>query len=426
MIRDRCFVAILAAFSPFQVALAEEDGWSSAASGIIDFGVKNNRLETTRLVPDSALLGLESEALVQTSRINLEAWRGQLALNAQLRLVALASDQDQEAKTTVDDLYGEYSVTAETFLYLGRRNVVLGQSYGANPMDVFFDSLDLDRTANESRRRREVEGQDMLGFEILPSDNITLSGYWAPSFDSFNEGAPDRTLIAMNLLLPGWNADLTLLAFDDEHPGTGLSLTKTTGDTIVLYGDATLRRSRDRLQIYRSQDPSALPGSFITEEDSQQNYIESSIGFSYSFESSATLNVEYYYNQNGYSSAEWDEIAGVIDTNAANLNQGLQDDLPERNLLLLNSALRYSFLRQHYGFARYYHPDPLGVGASTEATVLHSLKDQSGVASVRVEYEVKSSVLLGVYASAHYGSGIDEFALRSNKLSSMIYATFYL
>ncbi len=422
----RIFIVIFVVIvcSPFQVALAKDGTWSSATNGIIHFGLENNSLEKNNLVPDPQQSGFKQSTKVQTSRVDFKAWKGLLEFNAQLRL-ALSSEKDSKAE--VDQWYAEYSLTDELFLYLGRRNVVFGQSYGTNPLDVFFDPLALDRTLNEDRRRREVNGQDMLGFEALRSDTFSVIGYWAPSYSRLNQGRPDRALIAVTSLFLKWNADITLLAFEDSRPGVGLSFTKSVDDAILLYGDVSLRRGRDRFVISRDQGSAISPGDFLMQtSDHKQQYVETSLGFSYTFESGATINTEYYYNQNGYTDSEWGKISQIININAGNLAQGRYSGLPESNLLSLNSALRHSVVRRHYGFVRGYHPDPFDFGMSTEATVFHNLQDQSGVASLRLEYGVKSSVLLGVYISTNCGSGMDEFRLHSNKLSSALYVTVYL
>lgn len=419
---------IMLACFPFQMALAKENTWSFATNGIIHFGIENRTLEKNNLVPDPQQSGLKQSTKVQTSRVDFKAWQGRLEFNTQLRL-ALSSEEDSKAE--VDQWYAEYAPTDELFLYFGRRNIVFGQSYGVNPLDVFFDPLELERTLNEDRRRREVNGQDMLGFEALKSDTFSVTGYWAPSSSRLNKDShqerPERALVAITSLFLERNADLSVLAFEDRRPGIGLSFTQGVGDARLLYGDISLRRGRDRLMIIDAQGATTSPGDFVLQKnDHKQQYVESSLGFSYTFASNATINTEYYYNQNGYTNSEWRNIAQLINTNAVNLAQGRSGDMPKNNLLSLNSALRHSVIRQHYGFVRGYHPDPFGFGMSTESTVFHNLQDQSGVASLRLEYAAKPSLLLGAYISTNYGNDMDEFRLRSNKLTSTLYVALYL
>lgn len=414
----------LAALFPFQILCAESGNWSYSSSGIVDFRVQKNQLERNNLMPNPDVLGIKTQVQQQTSRINLKAWQGKFFLATQLRLV-LTDDPEQSVQKTLDELYSEYSLTDIVFLYAGRRNIVFGQSYGTNPLDVFFDQQDRDRSLNENRQRQEIKGQDMIGFEILFNDNLSISGYWAPSTNSFNKNNPNRSLVAMKYFFSSWNMDFSLLAFKDKRPGTGLSFTKSISNSILLYGDITYRQGRDRLSIQDNKS-TTIPGDIVTNEKSQSSYLESNLGLNYSFKSGTTLNLEYYYNQNAYSKDEWDEITRIININATNFNRKMYGNAPQENLLQLNSALRHNSLRQHYGFIRIFYPDFLGLGVSTEASMWHNLQDHSGIVSLRIEREILPSILSGAYVSKNYSkNNTSEFGLRSNQLSYTIYATFH-
>ena len=137
----------------------------------------------------------------------------------------------------------------EHVLHAGRRHLVHGRSLGVNPLDVAVDPLDLDRSKDTDRRRNEIEGQDMLGFRVPARRPVH----------------PGR-LLDRRASAPCWRArspcrsgapDLTVLAFDDERPGAGLSFSRTLGEAVLLYGDAVVRRGRDRPAIRADRRPGA-------------------------------------------------------------------------------------------------------------------------------------------------------------------------
>ena len=392
-------------------------GWDWLANGLVDVRAYGGAHDATRLVPDPALIGRGAPDRSAVAVAGVEAWQGPLALSGRLRARAVPGGEgERPSRLYVDELYAEYALAPTHFLHAGRRHVVHGRSLGVNPLDVAVDPRDLDRSKDTNRRRGELEGQDMLGFESLLGDRFTLAGYWTPG---------ERTLLAGAFTFPERQSDLTLLAFDDERPGAGASFSRTLGEAVLVYGDAVVRRGRDRPEIRADRGPDSGPGTFLTEEGGRGRlFPRSSIGASYTLESGANFNLEHYFDANGYSTAEWDAITGLIVENGANREAGRFGGLPTGNLLRLTARLDRFTLRRHYGLLRAHHPHLFGHrDLSAEATVFHSLTDHSGSVGLRLERALGPNLLLGVEGRRLYGGGLDEFALRTARLSGSIYVT---
>ena len=255
----------------------------------------------------------------------------------------------------------------------------------------------------------------MLGFESLLGERFTLAGYWTPG---------ERALLAGTFTLPEWSSDLTVLAFDDERPGAGLSFSRTLGEAVLLYGDAVVRRGRDRPAIRADRRPGADPGAFLTEAGERRRFFpRSSLGASYTLESGASFNLEHYFDANGYTSGEWDEIIGLIAENDANRRAGRFGGLPAGNLLRLNGQLGQFTLRRHYGVLRAHHPGLFGLDLAAEMNVFHGLADHSGSVGLRLERGMGPNLVLGVEGRYLYGEDPDEFALRTARLSGSVHVT---
>ena len=395
---------------------AGADSWDGSLNGLVDTRARARQDNATKLVPAPERIGLDTRVFSITTVAGFEAWKGPVAVAGQLRARNAPGEGERTARLHVDELYAEYALTPEHYLYAGRRHIVHGRSLGVNPLDVAVDPRDLDRSKDTNRRRNEIEGQDMLGFESLLGERFTLAGYWTPG---------ERALLSGGVTLPEWKSDLTLLAFDDERPGAGLSFSRTFGESVLLYGDAVVRRGRDRPAIRADRGPGADPGTFLAEEDGRSRlFPRSSLGASYTLESGASINLEHYFDANGYSSGEWDEIAGLIAGNDANREAGRFGGLPTGNLLRLGGQLDPFTLRRHYGLLRAHHPALFGRrGLSAEATVFHNLTDHSGSVGLRLERELGPNLLLGIEGRRLYGGGLDEFGLRTAGLSGSIYVT---
>jgi len=280
---------------------------------------------------------------------------------------------------------------------------------------VFLDPRALDRAKNNTRRRREIPGQDMLGFESLVSSRFTFGGYWAPRAGELNQDQPHRALLAGALTLLDWNADVTAILIKDAHSGAGLSAARTLGDATLVYADLTARRGRDRMRIRADRSPGATPGAFVASGGNRRRlYAQASLGIGHARASGGGFNLEYYYDANGYNSREWREIERLItDAGAAN----------NANLARLNARLDHFTLRRHYAFLRTFHPRQFGLALDAETTVFHNLADHSGVFDLRLEYRLSPKLLLGLHGRYFYGKANDEYALRTARRSAALYVT---
>ena len=410
-------LAALAALAGAPAAGAEGDPWAYSLGGLVEIRAQARETGATALIPDPRQVGIENAALSATALAALDVWRGAFSLHGQVRARREAADGEGEARFHADELYAEYALTPERFLYAGRRHVVHGQSLGVNPLDVFLDPRDLDRSKNALRRRSEIEGQDLIGFESLLGGRLTVSGYWAPSVGVLNRNRPQRALLAGTLTLPEWKSDLAGILFEDERPGAGLSFSGTLGDAVVVYADATFRRGRDRERLRIASEPALAPDPLRVEESGGNRlFPRTSAGIGYTHPSDTILNIEYYFDANGYSSSEWDAIVRGIDENDRARREGSFGALPAGNLLTLNALLDHFTLRRHYAFLRALRSGLLDRALSAEVTLLHNLADQSGSLGLHLEPEVGPTLSLGLSVRYRYGGGSDEFGLRPGRL----------
>ena len=410
-------VAVALAIAP--TAGADTGPWTWSLNGLVDVRARGSEDNATRLVPEPERIGLDTRVHSITTVSELDAWRGPVTVAGAGRLHARTAPGEGErpVRFHVDELHAEYAVTPEHFLYAGRRHIVHGRSLGVNPLDVALDPVDLDRSKDANRRRGEIEGQDMLGFESLLDDRFTLTGYWTPG---------ERAVLAGTLTLPERKSDLTALVLDDERSGAGLSFSRTVGDAALAYADVAIRRGRDRMVIRPDRGSDAGPGSFRAERgDRSRLFAQSSIGAEYTLASGATFNLEYHFDANGYSTGEWNGITSLIVENDTARAEGRLGELPTGNLLRLGAQINQFTLRRHYGFLRAQRPDLFDRNLAAEMTVFHNLADHSGSVGLRLERELSPNLLLGAEGRYLYGEGLDEFALRTARLSGSIHVTIH-
>ena len=385
-------------------SLSAED-WATSINGEITIAARKNEDRVTRLVADPGPLGIEEQHLAVAPVVNFEAYSDRITVVGQARSEIRRGGDHNEETGTLDELYAEYQVTPSLFVFAGRRNIAFGQASISYALDVFLEPFETDRAKSLDRRRREVVGEDMAGFELLYSPEVTFSGYHLPSQDRHREGEhPDRNLAAVTWVLP-WQADAELLILDDERSGVGLSYAQIVGDALLLYAEGMRRASRDRGRVVSRNTgiTSARPGNKAASQHT--------LGANYTFENSLALTLEYYRDENGYSEEEWREIAEFISTPASPFV-----------LLGLNRELRHATLRRNYGFVQISHPGILGSEVASSISSFHNLDDDGGSVSLRFETDLGQSTV-GLYGTSAYGSDGAEFKLRSPNGSLVAYLT---
>ena len=395
--------------------------WTIDASTLLDFRGKAVDRHSTPLRPTQKLLNNPTESLTSTGVLSLNLSKDAILVSSQLRGFVKETNANDKSDVIVDELYWEAAVGEQGFAFIGRRNLVRGPAYGISATDLFTDQIRLDRTLNENRRRREIEGTDAVGFDWFASDAVTLSAVVAPNSSFLNKDEKSRTQLAANILFPESGIDTTLLTFYDGKISLGGSMTTSLGDAVVLYGEGVVRRGRN---VIIPTTKNIRFGTFASKADPDSWFTSTTFGVGYTSTGGTAFNIEYFRNGSGLSNSEWKEVIGLAKTNAANLSQ--YPKLSRNNLLLLNRTLRTATARRNYFFARLAQPDFLGLSKlNGEVTLFHALRDQSGVVNGRLEYDLSESTVFGLFGGLLYGSENSEFGLREDRKTGGTYITVY-
>ena len=397
---------------------ASAPDWDARIGGDISFAVQQNGNRQTPLVVEPDRFKIETQYVIATPVINFEVASDKLRIEGQVRGEIQRGGDFNDERGVIDELYAEYMLTSSLFVFAGRRNVAFGQAESSYMLDVFVDPLEINTAKNINRRRREVVGENMAGFEMLLTSELAFAGYVLPEQDQHHAGEHSvRGLATLSWLLP-WQADAQLLVLDDDRSGVGFAYTQTLGDALLLYAEGMRRDRRDRGRITTQNM------NLTTHLPDNESFGQLILGGNYIFANNLALTVEYSHDENGYSDAEWEDIANIISaSNAVLANTNPAIYAPARgNLLRLNDALRHYTLRQNYAFLRLSHPDFVGLAIASEFSTFHNLDDDSGIASARFEIDLnKGSV--GLYARSAYGNEGKEFKLRGANQMAMVYWT---
>lgn len=266
------------------------------------------------------------------------------------------------------EAYLSWEALDRTYLDAGRINLKSGVAVGYNPTDFFktravVDPLSVDPTVLREDRLGTAMG---LGERIWQGGTLTVAvapklreptpvyndtdlRSFDPSLDRTN--AHDRFLLKGSADLADDVAPELLVYHEGNRTSFGTNITESIGQKTVVYAEwAGGRRPSliDEALRYGHQTGTLPPtaSSPLPEESSRQFQNQLSIGGSYTTESKITFNLEYHFNQAGFSRRDWNNWfrAGSVSTASAATTKQLwyirsyaaeqQDPLSEHSLFL--------------------------------------------------------------------------------------------
>lgn len=313
--------------------------------------------------------------------------------------------------------YLTWEPLTRTYLEAGRINVRNGVALGFNPTDFFKTNTLIDTASLDPSVIRE----DRLGVLMLRSQAIWTGGSasiaFAPKVQQplvLTASTPaidprfDRTNSADRFLLTATYdvADLSpqaLIYRQGNQTLYGLNLSHTVGKSIVAYGEWTggVQPNLIAAAVRYGKLTGTLPANApllppTTAGYSFQNQL--AIGASWTSAAKITVNLEYHYNQAGFSRADWRNWFAIGGAPGAPLPV-----TGELWFVRAYAAGAQEPLTQHEVFLRADWTDAFGANLELTGFTFVNLYDGSSLSQFSASYYLSSAWTIGAYASATLG-----------------------
>jgi hypothetical protein len=225
------------------------------------------------------------------------------------------------------ELYGSVEFQPRSYLDAGRINVKSGVALGFNPTDFFKARAVIDPlTADPSALREDRLGTVMLRAQRV-EESGSLSALYAPRLtdpspigtDPYRGFSPlfghtngtERWLVKGSARLTDELNPEALVYREGEQWTFGANITSSVGQSTVVYLEWSGGRSLgiiDAALVFGRETGSVPPGapSVISQGGQEQFRNQVAVGASYTTESKITFNLEYHYNEAGFSRADWE------------------------------------------------------------------------------------------------------------------------
>ena len=344
------------------------------------------------------------------------------------------------------ELYATGSPRAWINLTAGKKRIVWGSGFAFNPTDLLNPPKDpTDPTFQRA-------GAWMARVE-LPLEKLTVTTLFAPGTLTSASGLPssmlrypsdpeNHYLLAARLYLLLFDSDINVIYyFSNQYSDAfknksriGVSASRYFGnyelhvESLFQMGSAT-PFSDHACAVDANCDPSSAL-SFSRLDDGRV-YLRLIAGARTTFADQSLLSLEYYYQGDGYSDSEFQDLITVLARAQAAVTASAAP-LPTQAGALPQRFV-FNPLRQHYLIVSYSKPhihDDVTIGA----TLIAGLRDLSGVFSPSVAWSAREWLTLALFAFVPFrglpvgqarlpnGAGVSEFSLQPADFRALLEA----
>ncbi|MDZ7292845.1 MAG: hypothetical protein ONB44_07225 [candidate division KSB1 bacterium] len=310
--------------------------------------------------------------------VNFTSW---LTVHSSLQ-AAITSARDTESKFSLRELFVRFSPKSALDFTLGRTILKWGTGYAYNPTGVIEPRRD---PSDPSDRLRRYRGLDLAQADFYyRSSLLTLVYLNTLETDGRWQMANDHRL-AMRVYTLFRGFDVSVIGFWEEHRRgkIGFNFTKVIGEALEVHGEFLGQRGCDMPThlIATVNFPDTLfrfPPFAPIHQHEHRLFGKYLAGFQYTFGKNINLAMEYFHNDEGMSSADWQRFLDYL-VFANRQLVGPQGNLATANLLWSTGVLSATGSTQDYLFARLYFPDLITAKVSGELLALENLHDGSAV-----------------------------------------------
>jgi len=372
------------------------------------------------LNPHNDILKLPSSDQELEIKLDLHSWFAEtLGFYLKNRASYLIGEDKSKLENILDELYLKLNPSESLFFNIGKQNITEGVGYAWNPTDFLTGLEEIDQAEDTREKREEREGVICLrGEYFLP--HLTLTVVATPKMESWGRKAEPRALVKVYTLMN--NLDFSLIAYAEEKKDQrlGLNFSSTMGESLEVHGEASLQKGTYRYYLNQT-DPGHY--EFIQKrKESQQLYPKFLVGGQYTFPDNTNLVLEYYHNQEGYSSSEWRDYFEYLKF----CGERYEDEsLYFSYLLMGNAYFDLTNFRQNYLFLRFSKPNILD-RLEISSNNIYNLDDASLLMNVKIDYQGMQDLSIYVLGTFFFGKGDSEFGMfyQSQTFSAVVECFF--
>jgi len=324
---------------------------------------------------------------------------------------------DDAGANSVDNAVIEAYLTVrlprDRILEVGKRNVREGVGYGFTPVDFLRTPTSLTGADPDPARQREFRPGNYL--VKLQSDvgPVTVSALYSPHLTLVDtEGSNAIEQVLLKMYTPIHGHDVSLYLYRGERWKGGAAWATVIGQATELHAEASVQRGSDVVVpvVFGS---AALPLFAFQRRREDEYVVRLLVGGQYTFTNGLNVIGEYFYNGDGYTSAEFRRFFRLADIASARQRDPTFLTTGGDNvyrLALLEAASHLGATQgQHLLFGRL---AGVRLPGRIEVAVfdIFSLQDASSLASVEISHTWRN-LRIGIGHEQFFGARHSQFGL---------------
>ena len=317
-----------------------------------------------------------------------------------------AQHAEPDLEGQIQRLTGEYSLGSSWLTSLGARVFHSGTAYVWNPSNPFTDPNvnNLDRSYPYHRKGDPFAAVEWLGVD----DSVAVQLVdWLPTDPLYGPDIGRETSVAVRWEHIFESADVTaVLARRDDENFASLAGSMAIGESLELHTEAAVHdRRRTLLPFSRSE---ALPGGETTlhelaATDENATGSQALAGGQYTFSNQTNIIFEYFYNGEGYSDREFDDLQSAVADASLHAQDPILGDA-QRGFIADVAGIS-GRMRRHYLFGRLAMAD-LYKDLDVQLFVSWGIEDSAKVSGLLATLPVSNVMMLR--ASLEHFGGPDD------------------
>jgi hypothetical protein len=407
------FFLIQALFIPLSVPFLRGQGFEGENTSL------NYRIGFT---DEASLTGLSHTPLNPDNRYVPQARQGNFSnvnIFSQWRMINFSANGFWKSNDltkpdwdyTIKELYLDKSITDYFRFSLGRKIMKWGTGYAFNPTGVVEPRRD---PADPSDRLNQYQGLKMLAVDAFyRQSSLTLVYSNDVTYNRGLKWAADEYAVRFYSLVQG--ADVSLVAHwkEKEKNQFGFNFAYTYGDHWEFHSEFLGQRGTDKYYhniLFQDSVPSSYQAYPYQKkyDNSGKIFYQLLLGGKYTFQNGLDLTLEYFRNEEGLTSAQWNRWYSFLLNQKAKMEQFPPDPDAVPYFFSALNTLGSRGTMQNYGFLRATYPF---LYSTAEVIIFMNLDDLSGVVIPAYTVRVNNHLSLWVRYSHYLGDADSEFGI---------------
>jgi hypothetical protein len=272
--------------------------------------------------------------------------------------------------------YATFNLFRRFFLDLGKKVERNGISFYKNPTDFMIHQGELDLSKSKEEQTKLLEGIILAKAEFFLTKRISLSFAYSPLWekaDNTNEQYLGKLVFQMN------SSDLEFIVYYNTFYKYGFNYSINVKNNLEFHLEGAVSEKGTKWEVEK------LNQFILLHEKSTKYSPEFLIGGHLTFAEKGNLYFEYFYNHNGDTFSQWQNIGQEIEENK-------KSDNPVHmvNILTLNDLVKqtgFTYLRRHYAMLRY-EKDNIRGDFSVRLTAVWEIPDIAGLCIISPIYQI--------------------------------------